>query len=485
MTRAVLAIDQGTTSSKALLVDRTGVVLASGARRIATSHPRPGWVEQDAAELWRSVTGAISEALAGAPGTTVVGIAVSNQRETAVVWDARTGEPVAPAISWQDMRAEPWCRALDADAAAHLLAVTGLDPSSMFAGPKLARLLEGRVGTLAGTVDAWLLDRLTGGRTYATEAGNASRTLLLDLARGAWDDRCAAIVGVDVGLLPQVRPSTGPWGETAGIPGVPDGTPVLAVLADSHAALYGHHVTAPGHDRAGKATYGTGSSIMVPEPDAARRVPGLSSTLAWSDGAPTYALEGNVLACGSALEWLAELTGAASVGALLDAAAVAARPGRVRFVPALTGLGAPWWAADARATLTGLDAGTGRAELALAGVEAVAHQVCDVIDALDPGDTLELLHVGGGVTRSDLVVQTQADLLGRTLLVSRVPDISALGAAALAWERTGEGFAPHPGLEPRRVEPSASVSPDARAAERAAWRAVVQAACAAPDQNTV
>ena len=253
------------------------------------------------------------------------------------------------------------------------------------------------------------------------------------------------------------------------MPGLPDGTPILAVLGDSHAALYGHRALAQVDGDLGKATYGTGSSVMLPADQAGRRVPGLATTLAWQAPEPLWALEGNILYTGAGMDWLARTIGVRPGREFSELAATAASSRGVAFVPALNGLGAPWWDASATGTLTGLTASTTRAEIARAGLESVAHQVCDVVDAMDPEGVQTALHAGGGATASDLLMQTQADLLGRPLLVSSIADISAIGAAALAFEAAGAPMVPAPELAPREVRPSEGFTPEARAAARATW----------------
>lgn len=472
MAQLILAVDQGTTSTKALLVDRGGAVVGQHAVPLAISSPRTGWVEQDADELWGSVRAAIAGVMAQLPaGAEVLGLAISNQRETVVGWDAETGRPVAPAISWQDQRGDAACRELAADPANLELVqrASGLELGSMFSASKLAWFEEAHGATAdlrLGTVDTWLLDRLTGGATYATEAGNAGRTLLLDIASVAWSPEVAALFGLDVSRLAEVRPSTGPWGTTRGVDGLPDGTPILAVLGDSHAALYGHWALAPEARGVGKATYGTGSSVMLPVAGPEVRVPGVATTLAWQTDSPQWALEGNILYSGAGLDWLARTIGCPPGAALTELAATAGDSGGAVFVPALNGLGAPWWDASAVGCLVGLTVATSRAQIALAGLESVAHQVADVVGAMDPDRRQPALHAGGGATTSALLMQTQADLLGRDLLISGHPEISAVGAAALAFEALGLPLEPAPSLRPRRVTPQADVDP---AGARAAW----------------
>lgn len=446
---AILAIDQGTTNTKALLVDlRTGAVLAGGSRGVAVRFPRPGWVEQDAAELVEATRAAVDACLAAAPGVPLAGVAVSNQRESVVAWSRSTGAPLGPVLGWQDARTAAAC----ADLAARGLGPevrrrTGLSLDPMYSAPKMRWLLDAALAAGAdpddvclGTVDAWLVWHLTDGSVLATEAGNASRTLLLDLATLDWAPSLLAAFGVPRGALPEVRASDAGFGTTAPGGPVPAGVPVVAVLADSHAALLQHGCTEPG---TGKATYGTGSSVMSPcaGPDAPPD--GITTTLAWltADG-PTYAREGNIVASGSALDWMAATLGGGgrSGGALLTELAVdAPDAGGVHFVPAFSGLGAPYWDRSATGVLTGVTGGTTRAQLARAALEAVAHQVADVVAAIesDGGARIDVLHADGGATASGPLMQAQADLLGRDVVVADVSEASALGAALLAARALG------------------------------------------------
>lgn len=441
----VLAIDQGTTNTKALLVaPSSGRVHASASRRVGIDFVAPGWVEQDADQLWDATLAAVSECLDALPGRTPVGIAISSQRESVVAWRRSTGAPVGRVLGWQDARTAGWCAELaQATPGAEELVRerTGLSLDPMFSAPKMRWLLDRAVAdgvdpsdVLLGTVDAWLVWRLTG--EHLTEAGNASRTLLLDLAGLRWDADLLALFGIPEQCLPEVRPSDAGFGTTAGGDGLPGGVPVVAVLADSHAALYHHGCTVPG---AGKATYGTGSSVMTPCEDVDVRPHGISTTLAWhAGGRPTYAREGNILASGSALDWMARVLGApadASGGAFLTSlAGDVPDAGGAAFVPAFSGLGAPYWDRSAVGVVTGVTAGTTPAHLARAALEAVAHQVADVLDAIeaDGRARVDTLHADGGATASGLLMQLQADLLGRPVHVADVPEASALGAALLA-----------------------------------------------------
>ncbi len=444
----ILAIDQGTTNTKAILLDpATGEVMASGARPVGISFPASGWVEQDAEELWLATLGAVDDCLA--TGAVPVGIAISNQRESVVAWSRRTGAALGPVLGWQDARTAAACVSLaterpDADELVRTRTGLSLDP--MFSAPKMRWLLDTTLAAGAdrddirlGTVDAWLIHKLTG--EHATDVGNASRTLLLALESLRWDPELLDLFGIPAGALPEIRDSDAGFGSTRGVPGLPDGIPVVAVLADSHAALYQHGCTRPG---TGKATYGTGSSVMTPCAAPTAAPAGIATTVAWvAGGEPTYAREGNIIASGSALDWMARTLGApagTSGGAFLTAlAAETPDAGGVALVPAFSGLGAPYWDRAAAGLITGITAGTTAAHLARAALEAVAHQVADVVEAIDSGGgaAIDRLHADGGATASGLLMQLQADLLGRPLHVADVPEASALGAATLAARTLG------------------------------------------------
>ncbi len=474
----ILAIDQGTTNSKAVLVDVGGAVRAVGSAPVQIAHPRPGWVEQDADQIWTSVLTAIDRCLAAADdaATRVAGVALSTQRESVVAWDRRTGRPLAPLIGWQDVRTAAWCRERTTPADDELVRRrTGLPVDAMFSAPKISWLLrEATAGrdpgdVCVGTVDSWLVWRLTGGERHVTEAGNASRTLLYDVVDLAWSPALLDLFGVPATTLPQVLSSDGDFGTCRSVPGIPDGTPISAVLADSHAALYGHGCTTVG---TAKATFGTGTSVMTPTSAFFAGSSPVPSTLAWLTEAPTYAREGNILSSGAALAWAARLLGG-GVADLLDRAATVDDAGGVTLIPAFTGLGAPHWDREVRGALTGLDAETDPARLARAAVEAVAHQVCDVIEVIDADTPVPLtsLRADGGMTASDLVMQTQADLLGRPVAVADLPEVSALGVADLARRRHGAA-AQAPRATGRVFEPA--LEEDVREARRRQWREQVR-----------
>jgi glycerol kinase len=475
----ILAVDQGTTNTKALLCAADGTVLGRGTAAVSIGFPSPGWVEQDATEVWTATCAAVAECLASAKGAVPTAVAVSNQRESVVAWSARTGEPLGPVLGWQDARTTAATEALVAAGHADTVRdLTGLSLDPMFSAPKMRWLLDEALRSgvdvtdvRLGTVDAWLVHRLTGGAVFATEAGNASRTLLLDLQSVDWHPRLLEIFGIPRSALPEVRASDEGFGVTAAGDVLPDGIPIAAVMADSHAALYSHGCTRPG---TGKVTFGTGSSVMTPCEKPDRAPAGITTTLAWVvDGRPTYAREGNILASGSALEWTATMLGApqaAGRGAFLsELAAQVPDAGDVHLVPAFAGLGAPHWDRGATGLITGITAGTTRAHLARAALEAVAHQVTDVVSAIEQGGGawIDVLHADGGATASDLLMQLQADLLGRPVRVADVAEASALGVARLAFRRTSGTNPRTTPDEGRDVRPA--LDERGRHAQRAAW----------------
>jgi glycerol kinase len=441
---AVLAIDQGTTNSKAVLIGADGAVLGSGAAPVGLSTPRPGWVEQDADDIWSSVLRAIEHALASASSVEIVGIALSTQRESVVGWSRSTGRAAAPVIGWQDVRTSSWCAQLPAAVDKLVRSRTGLRVDAMFSAPKVNWLLSrlGPSDLRVGTVDSWLIHQLTGGIEHLTEAGNASRTLLYDVTELGWSAELLDAFGVPPSALPEVRASNAGFGTTVEVRGLPDGIPIVAVLGDSHAAMYGQGCRSAGMV---KATYGTGSSVMTPVESFVSD----GCTLAWLTERPVYALEGNILSSGAALAWTAELLGLPDVRALVELAATVPDAGGVALVPAFAGLGAPHWDRDARATISGMGTATTRAHVARACVDAVAHQICDITDWIGAtGVPLRRLRADGGATASNLLMQTQADLLGFPVEVSDLAEISALGAAELAWTTLGQTTGCRPG-QPR------------------------------------
>lgn len=421
----LLAIDQGTTGTTCLVVDEELRVHGRAYRELPQHFPRPGWVEHDPEEIWSSVLGTAEGALAdaGIAARDLVAIGITNQRETTVLWERASGRPVAPAIVWQDRRTAERCRELDAEL---IRERTGLVPDPYFSATKLEWLLartDAVPETLAsGTVESWLVWKLSGGAVHATDRTNASRTMLARLDTLAWDDDLLALFGVPRELLPEIVPSSGAVAEASLLGAT---VPVSGLAGDQQAALFGQGCHAPGE---GKATYGTGSFVLVhtgsqaPDPPA-----GLLATAA-ADG---YALEGAVLTSGAAVQWLRD-----GLGLLADAAesealaqSVASSEGVV-FVPALTGLGSPWWDADARGLVAGITRGTTRAHLVRAALEGIAHQVADVVEALP--EPLDVLRADGGAAGNGFLMQLQSDLLGVPVEVAAERETTALGAAALA-----------------------------------------------------
>jgi glycerol kinase len=448
----ILAIDQGTTGTACLVVDESLRIAGRGYRELTQHFPRPGWVEHDPEEIWDGVLAAAGAALAdaGLPPESLEAVCVTNQRETTLLWDRRTGTPVDRAIVWQDRRTAERCARLDREL---IRSRTGLVPDPYFSATKLEWLLERHDarGLAFGTVDSWLVWRLTGGTRHVTDVTNASRTMLCALETRDWDDELLALFGVDRGLLPEIVGSAAEVGE-AELLGAR--VALRGIAGDQQAALFGHGCHVPG---SGKATYGTGSFVLVHTGDDAGPPPhGLLRTVA-ADG---YALEGAVLVAGAALQWLRDGLGVIDAAAESEALATSVEDtGGVVFVPALAGLGSPWWDAGARGLITGLTRGTTRAHLVRAALEAIAHQVADVVDAL-PG-SLELLRADGGATGNAFLMQLQADLLRLPIHVAAEQETTSLGVAALC--AGGEARVPVGAVfEPR-------LDADRAAEERARW----------------
>jgi len=444
----ILAIDQGTTNTKALLMAQSGAVVARASRPLSIAFPQPGWVEQDAAALWRSVVEAAGECLAQAPGTEIAAIGIANQRESVVAWDRQTGEPVGPCVVWQCRRTAPDCaRMRELGLGATIRERSGLPLDPLFSASKAAWLLDhtangrarARRGELCiGTVDSWLLWNLTGGAVHATDASNASRTQLLNLGTACWDPELLRLFQIPAECLPEVRPSTGIFGRSVAAGALPAGVPVGSLIGDSHAALFGHAAFSRGSV---KATYGTGSSLMTLTDAPVPSRHGLSTTIAWAEpGLVRYALEGNITNTGGALQWVGEFLGIADAAA--GAASLAASvpdSGGTYLVPAFAGLGAPHWDAEARGLICGLTRGAAAAHVARAALDSIAFQVRDVFEAMrkDAGIPLPALLADGGASRNDLLMQFQADILGCPVIRSNSADLSAQGAAWLAGLAVG------------------------------------------------
>ncbi len=440
----ILSIDQGTTGSTVVVFDARFDVLSRGYAEARTRYPRPGWVEQDADDLWDSVVRAIAEALSadGVDAGAIAAIGVTNQRETSILWDRRTGRPVADAIVWQCRRTEGLCQGLrDQGLADFYHRSTGLVLDPYFSGTKIRWLLEqhhlgarAKAGELAfGTVDSWLLHRLTGGAVHATDATNASRTLLMNLRFGQWDDALLEPLGIPRQLLPEIHPSCHRFGETRGVPGLPDGIPITGVLGDQQAALFGQGAIAEGDL---KCTYGTGSFLVMNVGRRVPQAPGLLTTVAWNLGGElTYALEGSAFVAGAAVQWLRDQLGLIRSAAEIETlAATVPDSGGVFFVPALTGLGAPHWKPEARGLFWGLTRGTQKGHLARAVLEGIALQNLELVALMESAAGVPVPHVcvDGGASRNDLLMQFQADVIERELRRPSNIDTTAAGAGMMA-----------------------------------------------------
>ena len=486
----VMALDQGTTSSRAIVFDRGGHIRSIAQHETTQHFPRPGWVEQDARELWATQIEAAAGALRAAAidGSRIAAVGIANQRETTLVWDRRTGEPIANAIVWQDRRTAGACEDLRRAGVERLVSArTGLRPDPYFSATKIAWLLDhvdgarerAEAGELAfGTVDSWLAFRLTGGRLHVTDPTNASRTLLFDIHARAWDDELLDLFRVPRALLPEVRRSSEVYGEIDA-PAL-RGVPLAGIGGDQQAALLGQLCTGRGSV---KTTYGTGCFALLhtgAAPQPSER--GLLTTTACStDGEPRYALEGSVFTGGAAVRWLRD--GLGLIRAAEDVEPLAASvpdTGGVFLVPAFTGLGAPHWDPHARGTIVGLTLGTGAGHVARAALEGIAFQVADLLDELaaDAGAAPAEMRVDGGAARNDLLMQFQADVTGLPVVRPAVIESTALGAACLAGLAVGywqgvEELAAHWRAE-RRFEPA--LPEDRVAGLRAAWARAVERA---------
>jgi glycerol kinase len=449
----VLAIDQGTSSSRALVFDHEWRIAGLGQREHPQSYPHSGWVEHDAAQIWSTQAATIREALAqaGIAPRELAAIGITNQRETTLLWDRRSGQPIGPAIVWQDRRTAERCAALLAQGLGPLISSrTGLLPDSYFSATKLEWLLAHVPGARAramrgelafGTIDSWLIWNLTGGRAHVTDISNASRTMLLNIHSGEWDEELLQLFDIPRSCLPRVLPCCFAPGDeplSADLDG--SAVPITGIAGDQQAALFGQGCLTPGM---AKNTYGTGCFLLLNTgSQAMQSQQHLLATIAWRLGsaAPQYALEGSVFVGGAAVQWLRD-----GLGLIRDSGSVEALArlvpdtGGVHFVPAFTGLGAPYWDPQARGALVGLTRGTSAAHIARATLEAIALQSTDVLIAMqaDSGRALSELRVDGGGSRNALLMQLQADLLGAPVVCARHSESTALGAACLAGVGAG------------------------------------------------
>jgi len=451
MASYVLAIDQGTTGTKVLVLDKSLRVRARVSQEFPQHFPKPGWVEHDLEEIWRSTVSTLAKALrtAHAKPREIAAIGITNQRETVGLWDRRTGRGVHRAIVWQDRRTSGECAALkEAGREPFVREKTGLVIDPYFSGTKLRWLLDNVKGARAkaeagrlafGTIDAFLVWRLTGGRAHVTDVTNASRTLLMNLRTRRWDPELLALFGVPPAVLPEIRSSSEVYGTTLGLAGIPDGIPVAGIAGDQQAALFGQACFAPGEV---KCTYGTGAFLLQnvgPEPVLPRG--GLLATVAWQVGEEiTYALEGSSFIAGAAVQWLRD-----GLGVIARSADVEPLASRVKdsdgvvFVPALAGLGAPHWRPEARGIIRGIHRGTTAAHLARATLEGIALLVHDLAEAMreESGRYFPVFKVDGGACADDLLMQLQADVLGVPVVRPKMVETTAFGAAFLAGLATG------------------------------------------------
>ena len=455
----ILSIDEGTTGVRGFVMDGTGTMIGSGYREFTQHFPQPGWVEHDAEEIWDATLEAVRGALedSGTAAEEITCIGITNQRETTVVWDRARLRPVHHAIVWQDRRTSGRCDRLKSDGhAPRIRQVTGLVVDAYFSGTKLAWLLDevdgvrdrAEAGDLAfGTIDTWLVTRMTGGREHVTEPSNASRTMLYDVRAGAWSDEMLDLLGVPSGLLPEVRDTAGRFGVSDPDIFLGIEAPITGIAGDQQAALFGQGAWAAGTS---KNTYGTGSFLLLNTGgEAVDSHQGLLTSVAWQlDGEPTYALEGAIFVTGASVQWLRDQLGVIDSAAQTEELAAELPDGNegVYLVPAFAGLGAPHWDQYARGTIVGMTRGTDRRHLARAALEAMAYQVTEVAQLMERESKQDLqeLRVDGGAAENDLLCQLQADLLGAPVLRPKNAETTVLGAAFLAglgagvWSSTDE-----------------------------------------------
>ncbi len=447
----ILAIDEGTTGTRCICYDRDQRIVSNVSLEFTQYYPQPGWVEHDAEEIWERTREAARQALdaAAVSPAEVAAVAITNQRETAVLWDRADGRPVRKAIVWQCRRSADICRRCAEDGLEDMVRNrTGLVLDPYFSGTKLAWVMENEpdiarraeAGELCfGTIDSWLLYRLTGGRVHATDVSNASRTLLFDIRDLAWDPELCGMCGVPMSILPEVKESSGDFGDTDPDAFLGITAPIAGVAGDQQAALFGQACFRPGMT---KNTYGTGSFVLMnigSEPRFSRK--GMLTTVAWSmGGRATYALEGSIFVTGAAVNWLRDgLQIIRKVSEIDELAAEVEDTGGVYFVPAFVGLGAPYWDPDARALLIGMTRGTNRAHIARAVIESMALQTADVVEVMreEAGIPLQELRVDGGASVMDMLLQYQADLLGVPVRRPAISETTSLGVALLAGLATG------------------------------------------------
>lgn len=479
----ILAIDEGTTNSKAALFAKDGSILATGSSPVPIRHPKSGWVEQGAEEIWDATVAAISACLAEGPEVEVAAIGISNQRESILIWDRATGTPLGPVVTWQCRRSATACERLKAEGKElGVIARTGLPLDPLFPATKVGWLLENHANDrdpaeiCVGTVDSWLIWKFTGGAVHAGDASNAARTQLFNIGEGRWDTELCALFGVAPEMLPEVLDSSHVFGTTSGVTGLADGIPVASAIGDSHAALFGHGAHRPGD---GKVTFGTGSSVMTTVPAFVVPPKGITTTVAWKyAGKFTYAFEGNILVSASILPWTADLLGLGSVDELMALSETVDTTLGVSLVPAHVGLGSPHWDSKARGVISGLSFGAGRAHVARAAAESIAFQVNDVFEIVraNAGQEIGRLFVDGGPSRNKGLMQMVADIIDHSVITSESADASARGAAYLAG--LAVGFWPDletvAGLEPHDAVLEPRMDPATRAAAVETWSMAIK-----------
>lgn len=492
MQRYILSIDQGTTSCRAILFDKSGKSVSVGQKEFGQHFPQPGWVEHDPMEILSVQLSCISECInkAGIDSAQIAAVGITNQRETTVVWNKETGKPVYPAIVWQCRRTQEVAQTLRTESDT-FRKKTGLIPDAYFSGPKISWILENvdgckelaKAGKLAfGTIDTWLIWHLTKGQSHLTEPSNASRTLVFNLHTLEWDSELLQRLSIPASMMPQVVASDANFGVTSkNLVGFE--APILANLGDQQAALFGQACFEPG---SAKCTYGTGSFLLANIGNTAKLSPGLLTTVGWQrEGQPAvYALEGAIFIAGAAVQWLRDGLGIISGSQETEqlASSLTSNEG-VYFVPALVGLGSPWWNSDVRGTITGLTRGSNRAHLVRAALESMAYQVADVAKLIEEHSVkLSELRVDGGATHNKFILQFQADLLGIPVIRSSQVESTAWGVAALAGIKSG--------LIESTSKISASwqhdltINPKAdRSADYAGWQAALKAGFAAANST--
>ncbi len=488
MAKHILAIDQGTTGSTALVVSLEGETLGRASTEFEQHYPKPGWVEHDVQEIWASVEASVKDAIKAAKilPTDIAAIGITNQRETTVVWDKKSGQPIANAIVWQCRRTADTCDALKKAGHEDLVKKkTGLVIDAYFSATKVAWLLDNVEGARAradrgelafGTIDSFLVHRLSGGDKHVTDVTNASRTLLCDIQKVAWDDELCTLFGVPKSMLPEIVSSAEVVAHTKGVGFLPDGIAVAGIAGDQQAALFGQACFAEGD---AKCTYGTGAfALMNIGTKSLRSTHGLVTTIAWKVGGEVvYALEGSAFIAGAAVQWLRDGLGIIKSAADIEPLArkVSSSDGCV-FVPALAGLGAPYWDQAARGTITGITRGTTAAHLARATLEGIAFEVGDLLTAMtkDASREITTLKVDGGAAKNDLLMQFQADLLG--VAIERPTDVESTGRGAAMLAVVGAGLA-QPGDAAKLIKKDATFTPQMAKGERdahlASWRAAI------------